>query len=94
MNIQANKLVIFRDNGAFHNIPQVSDRALLRLGHALSELKQWDASRQAFETLVAMRGVKYVPVIMLQTPEIFHPPTTRPRMPLDKNWRFGPKGNS
>jgi cellulose synthase operon protein C len=50
------KLVIFRDNGAFHNIPQVSDRALLRLGHALSELKQWDAARQAFETLVARYG--------------------------------------
>ena len=51
-----NKLAIFRDNGAFHNIPQVSDRALLRLGHALTELKQWDASRQAFETLVARYG--------------------------------------
>jgi tetratricopeptide (TPR) repeat protein len=51
-----NKLVIFRDNGAFHNIPQVSDRALLRLGHALTELKQWDAARQAFETLIARYG--------------------------------------
>ncbi|MFO0803596.1 MAG: tetratricopeptide repeat protein [Gemmataceae bacterium] len=51
-----NKLVIFRDNGAFHNIPQVSDRALLRLGNALTELKQWDLARQAFETLVARFG--------------------------------------
>jgi len=51
-----NKLAIFRDNGAFHNIPQVSDRALLRLGNALTELKQWDAARQAFETLVARFG--------------------------------------
>lgn len=51
-----NKLVIFRDNGAFHNIPQVSDRAMLRLGNALTELKQWDAARQAFETLVARFG--------------------------------------
>ncbi|MDB5309996.1 MAG: TPR-domain containing protein [Gemmataceae bacterium] len=50
------KLVIFRDNGAFHNIPTVSDRALLRLGHVLTELKQWDASRQAFETLAARYG--------------------------------------
>ncbi len=51
-----NKLVIFRDNGAFHNIPQVSDRALLRLGHALTELKQWEPARQAFETLLARYG--------------------------------------
>ena len=34
----------------------MSDRALLRLGHALTELKQWDAARQAFETLVARYG--------------------------------------
>lgn len=51
-----NKLAIFRDNGAFHNIPQVSDRALLRLGHALTELKQWDAARQAFETVINRFG--------------------------------------
>lgn len=50
------KLVIFRDNGAFHNVAGVSDRALLRLGHALTQLKQWDASRQAFETLIARYG--------------------------------------
>jgi TolA-binding protein len=51
-----NKLAIFRDNGAFHNIPQVSDRALLRLGNTLTELKQWDAARQAYETVVARFG--------------------------------------
>ncbi len=51
-----NKLVIFRDNGAFHNIPGVSDRALLRLGSALTELKQWDAARQAFEALLGRYG--------------------------------------
>ena len=31
-----NKLAIFRDNGAFHNIAGVSDRAVLRLGHAFA----------------------------------------------------------
>jgi len=50
------KLVIFRDNGAFHNIPTVSDRALLRLGHALLQLKQWEAARQAFEVIPARYG--------------------------------------
>jgi TolA-binding protein len=50
------KLVIFRDNGAFHNVPGVSDRAVLRLGHALGELKQWEPSRQTFETLVGRYG--------------------------------------
>jgi TolA-binding protein len=51
-----NKLVIFRDNGAFHNIPGVSDRALLRLGHAFLALKQWEPARQAFDTLVGRYG--------------------------------------
>ncbi len=50
------KLVIFRDNAAFHNVAGVSDRALLRLGHALTQLKQWDASRQAFETVISRYG--------------------------------------
>jgi TolA-binding protein len=52
----AKKLVIFRDNAAFHNVAGVSDRALLRLGHALTQLKQWDASRQAFETVINRYG--------------------------------------
>lgn len=52
----AKKLVIFRDNGAFHNVPGVSDRAVLRLGHAYLELKQWEPARQAFETVVARYG--------------------------------------
>jgi tetratricopeptide (TPR) repeat protein len=51
-----NKLVIFRDNGAYHNIPGVSDRAILRLGNVLTELKQWDAARQAFESLLGRYG--------------------------------------
>ena len=52
----AKKLAIFRDNGAFHNVPGVSDRALLRLGGALAQLKQWDAARQAFETVINRFG--------------------------------------
>lgn len=52
----AKKLAIFRDNGQFHNVAGVSDRALLRLGHALSQLKQWDAARQAFEAVIARYG--------------------------------------
>jgi len=51
-----NKLVIFRDNGAFHNIAGVSDRAVLRLGHALLALKQWDPARQAFQTVIDRYG--------------------------------------
>jgi len=50
------KLAIFRDNGAFHNIAGVSDRATLRLGHALVQLKQWDQARQAFETVINRFG--------------------------------------
>ncbi len=50
------KLVTFRDNGAFHNIPNVSDRALLRLGHAYLDLKQWEPARQAFEVVPARYG--------------------------------------
>jgi TolA-binding protein len=42
-------LVVFRDRGEFQNLPGVTDKALLRLGHALAQLKQWDASRQAHE---------------------------------------------
>jgi TolA-binding protein len=52
----ADKLKVFRDNGAFHNIAGVSDRALLRLGFALMELKQWEPARQAFETVPARYG--------------------------------------
>jgi TolA-binding protein len=51
-----NKLVIFRDNGAFQNVAGVSDRAMLRLGHALAGLKQWEPSRQACEAVVARFG--------------------------------------
>ncbi len=45
----AKLLAVFRDRGEFQNLPGVTDKALLRLGHALAQLKQWDASRQAHE---------------------------------------------
>ena len=51
-----NKLAMFRDNGAFHNIAGVSDRAVLRLGHALLALKQWEPARQAFQTVIDRYG--------------------------------------
>jgi TolA-binding protein len=45
-------LAVFRDRAEFQNLPGVTDKALLRLGHALAQLKQWDASRQAHEQVV------------------------------------------
>ncbi len=45
-------LAQFRDKGEFQNLPGLTDRALLRLGFALAEKKQWEPSRQAYETLV------------------------------------------
>lgn len=50
------RLQPFRDDGAFHNVPGVSDRAMLRLGTVLAELKQWDAARQAFEAVPGRYG--------------------------------------
>ncbi len=50
------RLAIFRDNPQFHNVPGVSDRALLRLGHALAKQNQWGPSRQAFEVLAQRFG--------------------------------------
>jgi len=46
------KLAPFRDDGRLHNVPGVSDRALLALGRALAEAGQYDPSRQALQTLV------------------------------------------
>src|SRR5262249_39600957 len=46
----------FRDHGPFQNIPSLTDRALLRLGHALGEKKEWEPSRQAYERLVSSWG--------------------------------------
>ena len=42
-------LALFRDKGEFQNLPGVTDRALLRLGYALAQQKQWEPSRQAYE---------------------------------------------
>jgi outer membrane protein assembly factor BamD (BamD/ComL family) len=47
------RLAKFRDHAPFQNLSGLSDRALLRLGFALGEDKKWDASRQAYEALVA-----------------------------------------
>jgi TolA-binding protein len=49
-------LAVFRDQGPFQNVPGLTDRSLLRLGYALSLLKQWDASRQAYEQVVNRFG--------------------------------------
>src|SRR5207244_3444972 len=50
------RLALFRDQPAFQNLPGLTDRALLRLGHALAHLKQWDQSRQAHEQVVGRFG--------------------------------------
>jgi TolA-binding protein len=49
-------LVIFRDQPPFQNLPGVSDRALLRLGHAFAQLKQWDQSRDAHGHVIGRFG--------------------------------------
>jgi TolA-binding protein len=48
--------VPFRDQGPLQNIPGLSDRVLLRLGHAYALAGQWDLSRQAHETLINRFG--------------------------------------
>ena len=50
------RLLPFRDLQPFQNLIGVSDRALLRLGQAQAQLKQWDASRQSLETLINRFG--------------------------------------
>src|SRR5262249_17921854 len=49
-------LALFRDQGPYQDLPGLTDRALLRLGHALAHLNQWDASRQAHERVVGRFG--------------------------------------
>jgi len=46
------RLLPFRDDGALHQVPGISDRAVLRLGHAFARAGQWDQSRQSLEALV------------------------------------------
>jgi tetratricopeptide (TPR) repeat protein len=43
------RLLPFRDDGALHQVPGISDRAVLRLGHAYARAGQWDQSRQSLE---------------------------------------------
>jgi TolA-binding protein len=50
------RLAPFRDKGEWQNLPGLTDRALLRLGHAYAHLKDWDRSRQAHEQVVARFG--------------------------------------
>ncbi len=50
------RLIPFRDLQPFQNLFGVSDRALLKLGQAQAQLKQWDSSRQTLETLVNRFG--------------------------------------
>ncbi len=45
------RLVPFRDQGALQNVPDVSDRALLRLGEAYLKIAQFDACRQTLTAL-------------------------------------------
>ena len=45
----AKLLAAFRDKGEFQNLPGLTDRALLRLGFALAQQKQWEPSRAAYE---------------------------------------------
>jgi TolA-binding protein len=49
----AARLAVFRDQQPFQNLAGLTDRALLRLGHAYAGLKQWDQSRQAHEQVAA-----------------------------------------
>jgi TolA-binding protein len=52
----AKRLALFRDRGEYQNLPGLTDRALLRLGYALAQAKQWDQSRQAYEQVVGRFG--------------------------------------
>ncbi|MDD4888601.1 MAG: tetratricopeptide repeat protein [Phycisphaerae bacterium] len=45
-------LVPFRDQGPLQTIPNVADRAMLRLGQAYAALNQWDPARQAYQVLM------------------------------------------
>ncbi len=51
------KFAVFRDNGQYQNVPGLTDRALLRLGHAYAQQKEWDKSRQAHEQVVNRFGM-------------------------------------
>jgi TolA-binding protein len=48
----AEKLIRFRDTEQYKNIAGTSDRAMLLLGQAYTQLGQWEPARQTYETLV------------------------------------------
>jgi cellulose synthase operon protein C len=48
----AKRFAVFRDVARYRQLTGLSDRALLRLGHALAAEKQWDTARQAHDTLL------------------------------------------
>jgi TolA-binding protein len=50
------RLLPFRDHPQLQNVPGVSDRALLRLGHAFAHLGDWNQSRQVLELLTQRFG--------------------------------------
>ena len=50
------RFALFRDKGEFHNVQGISDRAMLRLGHALAMDKKWDLSRTALEQFTQRFG--------------------------------------
>jgi TolA-binding protein len=52
----AGRFAAFRDQPPLQSVGGLTDRALLRLGHAYEKLKQWDQSRQAHELLIARFG--------------------------------------
>ena len=50
------RFAVFRDKDRYQNLPGLTDRALLRLGYALAQGKQWDTSRKAYELVVERFG--------------------------------------
>ena len=46
------RLVIFRNQGNWQNVPGLTDHALLRLGYAYALTKNWEPSRTAYERAV------------------------------------------
>ena len=49
-------LAPFRDQAPLQNVAGISDRAMLRLGHALALAGQWEPSKQANEVLLQRFG--------------------------------------
>lgn len=50
------RLLPFRDHGPLQNLYGISDRALLRLGQAQAQLKQWEESRKSLEAVFGRFG--------------------------------------